>query len=257
MWKLPFIVFLTSILCLINSSFNYKPKEFVIKKTVKDPQFLSENNAWVDSVFNTLTADEKIAQLLMFPAYSNLGKAHEDNILNLIENYKIGGLIFMQGGPYRQALLLNKYQEKSKVPLLISMDAEWSLSMRLDSTVLYPRQMMLGAIQDNELIYEMGAEFARQLKRLGVNVSFSPVCDINNNPLNPVINDRAFGEDKYNVSLKSYYYMKGLQDNGVLACAKHFPGHGDTNVDSHKSLPVIKHNFQRLDSLELYPFQYN
>ena len=122
MWKLPFVVFLTSILCLINSSFNYKPKEFVIKKTVKDPQFLSENNAWVDSVFNNLTPDEKIAQLLMFPAYSNLGKAHEDNILNLIENYKIGGLIFMQGGPYRQALLLNKYQEKSKVPLLISMD---------------------------------------------------------------------------------------------------------------------------------------
>lgn len=256
MWRMSFVIFLTSVLCLVTTSFSYKTNDFPTKRTTKPPSFLDENNPWVDSVFNTLTQDEKIAQLLMLPAYSNKGKSHEEHILSLIKNYKIGGLIFMQGGPHRQAVLLNKYQSNSELPLLISMDAEWSLSMRLDSTVLYPRQMMLGAIQDNELIYEMGAEFARQLKRVGVHVSFSPVCDVNNNPLNPVINDRSFGEDKYNVSIKSYYYMKGLQDNGVLACAKHFPGHGDTHVDSHKALPVINHSFQRLDTLELYPFQY-
>jgi beta-glucosidase-like glycosyl hydrolase/CubicO group peptidase (beta-lactamase class C family) len=220
------------------------------------PPFLKADSLWVDSVFNTLTPDERITQLLMYPAYSNKDSKHEEQIKNLIKDYKIGGLIFMQGGPERQARLLNEYQNISKVPLLISMDAEWSLSMRLDSTVMYPRQMMLGAIQDNGLIYEMGAEFARQLKRVGVHISFSPDVDVNNNPLNPVINDRSFGEDKYNVSLKAYSYMKGLQDNGILATAKHFPGHGDTGVDSHKSLPQINHDRNRLDSIELYPFKY-
>lgn len=256
MWKLPSIFVLTLILCLVTSSSFFENNVCYSNNLVKDPPFLVKKNTWVDSVFNTLSLDEKIAQLLMIPVYSNKGKKHEDDILEIIQKYKIGGIIFMQGGPARQVNMLNNFQAKSKVPLLVSMDAEWSLSMRLDSTVLYPRQMMLGAIQDNNLIYEMGAEFARQLKRVGVHVSFSPVCDINNNPLNPVINDRSFGEDKHNVTMKSYYYMLGLQDNNVLATAKHFPGHGDTNVDSHKSMPVIKHNYQRLDSLELFPFRY-
>jgi beta-glucosidase-like glycosyl hydrolase/CubicO group peptidase (beta-lactamase class C family) len=220
------------------------------------PPFLNADTIWVDSIFNTLTEDERIAQLLMYPAYSNKDKTHEDHIKSLIKDYKIGGLIFMQGGPYRQVKLINEYQKLSKVPLLISMDAEWSLSMRLDSTVVYPRQMMLGAIQNNDLIYKMGAEFARQLKRTGVHISFSPDIDVNNNPLNPVINDRSFGENKYNVAIKGYHYMKGLQDNGIMACAKHFPGHGDTNVDSHHSLPQINHDIERLDSIEFYPFKF-
>ena len=220
------------------------------------PPFLSADSIWVDSVFNTLNLDEKIAQLLMVPAYSNKGEYHINQTIDLIQNYNIGGIIFMQGGPCRQANLINKYQSISRIPLLISMDAEWSLSMRLDSTIYYPRQMMLGAIQDNELIYDMGKEFARQLKRVGVHVNFAPVIDVNNNPNNPVINDRSFGEDKYNVCIKSYNYMKGLQDNKILATAKHFPGHGDTDVDSHKSLPIILHDKQRLDSLELFPFRY-
>lgn len=222
----------------------------------KYPEFLSVEEYWVDSVFNTLSQDERIAQLLMIPVYSNKDEKYNNNIIEEITKYKPGGIIFMQGNPVSQVKLLNRIQEVSKVPVLVAMDAEWSLGMRLDNVLNYPRQMMLGAIQDDKIIYEMGEEFARQLKRLGVNVSFAPVCDVNNNPKNPVINNRSFGENKYNVAIKSYYYMRGLQDNKIIATAKHFPGHGDTNVDSHKSLPVIKHSRTRIDSLELYPFKY-
>ncbi|MDD2635844.1 MAG: glycoside hydrolase family 3 N-terminal domain-containing protein [Bacteroidales bacterium] len=256
MWRTSGIILITLILSLINLSVSDISNTLLCGQAKIDPPFYLSDTVWVDSVFNSLLPDERIAQLLMVPAYSNKNAAHTDYIEKLIKEYKIGGLIFMQGGPIRQVNLINHYQAASKVPLLISMDAEWSLSMRLDSCVLYPRQMLLGAITDEQLIYDMGVEFARQLKRVGVHVSFSPVVDVNNNPLNPVINNRSFGEDKNNVCIKSYNYMKGLQDNRVLATAKHFPGHGDTYVDSHKSLPVINHNFKRLDSLELYPFKY-
>jgi beta-glucosidase-like glycosyl hydrolase len=256
MWKFSGIIFFTALLSFANLSPIFDHSIPQKERLIDDPPFYNADSIWVDSVMKNMSPDERIAQLFMVQAYSNKDVAHENYISNLISEYHIGGLIFMQGGPGRQVRLVNKYQSISKVPLLIAMDAEWSLSMRLDSTVLYPRQMMLGAIQDNQLIYEMGEEFARQLKRTGVHVNFAPVCDVNNNPSNPVINDRSFGEDKYNVALKSYYYMKGMQDNGVLATGKHFPGLGDTNVDSHKALPVINHNRDRLDSLELYPFRY-
>lgn len=226
------------------------------------PFFNPQNSSdkWVDSVFNTLDKDERIGQLLMVAAYSNRGKAHEDSIMQLIQKYKIGGLIFFQGGPVRQANLVNKYQEISDVPLMIAMDLEWGLGMRLDSTISYPYQMALGALQEEvpgqeNLIYEMGAEIARQCRRMGIHVNFAPVVDVNNNPANPVINYRSFGEDKINVAKKSIAYMKGMQDHKVLATAKHFPGHGDTGTDSHYDLPLIKHNRERLDSLELYPFR--
>lgn len=214
-----------------------------------------ERNVWVDSVFATLTPDEKIAQLLMVAAWSNRGKDHEQELLKLIRDYKIGGLIFFQGGPVREARQINKYQTASKVPLLVAMDAEWGLGMRLDSTISFPYQMTLGAIQNDTLIYKMGAEIARQMKRAGLHINFAPVADINNNPANPVINFRSFGEDKRNVTRKAIAYMRGLQANGILATAKHFPGHGDTDTDSHKALPQIGHSRQRLDSLELYPFR--
>jgi beta-glucosidase-like glycosyl hydrolase/CubicO group peptidase (beta-lactamase class C family) len=256
MWKNAGIFLFTIALSFANLSISIDSTNDCFSDFPTDPPFLTCDSVWVDSVFSTLSNDEKIAQLLMVQAYSRNSGNNQEYIDNLIEKYKIGGLIFMQGSPHSQVNLINRYQQVSKVPLLIAMDAEWSLSMRLDSTVLYPRQMMLGAIQNNELIYEMGVEFARQLKRVGVNVNFAPVIDVNNNPGNPVINDRSFGEDKFNVCVKSYKYMSGLQDNNILATAKHFPGHGDTDVDSHKSLPVIYHNRQRLDSLELYPFRY-
>ena len=164
--------------------------------------------------------------------------------------------MFLQGGPKRQAKLTNYYQSISKIPLMIALDAEWGVSMRLDSALRFPWQMTLGASSDSNLIYEMGAEIARQCRLIGVNINFAPVVDVNSNPNNPIINNRSFGEDYKKVSSLSLAYMQGLQDNNVLACAKHFPGHGDTDKDSHKTLPVINHSKYRLKKIELQPFDY-
>lgn len=222
----------------------------------KDPPFLSsEKNEWVDSIINKMTLDEKIGQLLMIAAYSNRDETHYQEIENYIKKYKIGGLIFFQGTPEKQAELTNRYQAISPTKLLIGFDGEWGLSMRLQNTINYPRQLMLGAIEDENLIYEMGVEFARQMKRIGIHVNFAPDIDVNNNPENPVINDRSFGDNKYNVTLKGKAYMAGMQDQHVLACGKHFPGHGDTNTDSHYDLPVLQHSKERLEKVELYPFK--
>ena len=231
-----------------------KPKQ-IQDDTPKDPPFLGAGKAWVDSVMATLSTEQRIGQLFMLAAYSNKDKAHEAEILRQITTHHIGGLIFMQGGPGRQARLTNSYQKASKVPLMISIDGEWGLSMRLDSTTVFPKQMTLGAIQNDTLIYKMGLEIGRQCRRLGINVNFAPVADVNNNPSNPVINMRSFGENKYNVAAKAIAYMRGLQDKNVLANAKHFPGHGDTDTDSHKALPYMKHSKERIDSLELFPFR--
>lgn len=211
--------------------------------------------AWVDSMMNQLSPEEKVAQLFMISAYSNKDEAHFAEIENFIKKYKLGGLIFMQGTPDKQAELINRYQKSANIPLLIGFDGEWGLSMRLKNVVEYPRQMLLGALQNDLLVYEMGREFARQMKLVGIHFNFAPVIDINNNPKNPVINDRAFGEDINNVIRKGIMYSKGLQDGGVLSSAKHFPGHGDTDVDSHYDLPVIKHSRARLDSVEFQPFR--
>lgn len=218
------------------------------------PPFLYVTSTWVDSVLQSMTPEQRIGQLFMVPAYSR-EDSNQNRVIDLIRNYHIGGIIFMQGGPVRQARLTNMFQGMSQVPLMIGQDAEWGLSMRIDSTISFPRELTLGAIQDNHLIYEFGKEMARQCKRIGVNVSFSPVVDINSNPLNPVIGDRSFGQDKFNVAAKGIMYMQGLQDGGVLACAKHFPGHGDTDEDSHKTLPTINSTRNQLDSVELYPFR--
>jgi len=227
-----------------------------ICNSFSQPVFFKSDTRWVDSVFNSLSPDQRIGQLFMVAAYSN-EKKDEKEIKRLIDSCGIGGLIFFQGGPKRQAHLTNYYQSISKVKLLIAIDGEWGLDMRLDSTVRFPRQMTLGAIpsQADSLIYLMGKEIARECKRLGIHVNFAPVVDINNNPRNPVISNRSFGENKFNVARKSLLYMKGLQDAGVLACAKHFPGHGDTDSDSHKTLPVISQSKERIDSLELFPFK--
>jgi len=212
--------------------------------------------AWVESTFNSLTEDQRIAQLFMIRAHSDKGADHIAKVTKLVRDYQVGGLCFFQGTPEKQAELTNKYQQLSKVPLMISMDAEWGLGMRLKaSTISFPHNLALGAIQNNNLLYDMGLEVARECRRLGVHVNFAPVVDINNNKNNPVINYRSFGEDRYNVAAKSYMYMKGMQDGNLMACAKHFPGHGDTNVDSHYDLPVIQHDMSRLDSIEMFPFR--
>ena len=214
-----------------------------------------ESIIWAKKVLDTLTIDEKLGQLFMIPAWSNKKSDHTTAILKLILEEKIGGIIMMQGGPLSQTRMVNTFQLNSDLPLMISQDAEWGPAMRLDSAIRFPKNLVLGAVQDDQLIYRLGLEIAKQCRATGVQVNFSPVADINNNPLNPVINDRSFGEDKDNVTRKSIQMMRGLQDGGVLACAKHFPGHGDTDTDSHLDLPVIRHLPERMDSLELYPFK--
>lgn len=222
----------------------------------QQPEFLEYTNSkWVDSIMQDLTPNERIAQLIMVAAYSNRDLKHKEAILKLIKEQKIGGLIFFQGTAKKQVQLMNDYQLVSKVPLLGAIDAEWGLGMRLDNTISFPYQMALGAIQNDTLLYKMGQEVARQVKRTGLHMNFAPVVDVNNNPNNPVINYRSFGENKEKVAEKGIAYMRGMQDQKILTTAKHFPGHGDTDTDSHKALPQINHPFTRLDSLEMYPFK--
>lgn len=210
---------------------------------------------WADSVYAQLNPDERIGQMFMVAAYSGGKNFNEEAITRLIDQHQVGGLIFMQGGPLRQALLQNKYQSRAQVPLLIAMDAEWGLGMRLDSVMNFPRQMMLGAAGDSALMYQVGMAIAYQFKRIGAHINFAPVVDINNNPANPVINSRSFGEDKLKVTRLGKAYMSALQDNGIMACLKHFPGHGNTDVDSHKDLPTITQSRAQLNETELYPFK--
>ncbi len=210
---------------------------------------------WVDSVYASLDLDQHIAQLLMIRVQTDQDQAYYDQKAALVARYNIGGVAFFKGGPQRQAQLTNRLQESAATPLLVAMDAEWGLSMRLDSTISFPRQMTLGAIADEGLIYQMGFEIGRQLLRMGVHMNFAPVVDVNNNPANPVINFRSFGESRYNVARKGSAYMRGMQDAGILACAKHFPGHGDTDADSHYTLPLLRQSFNEIDSIHLYPFR--
>jgi len=224
---------------------------------VATAQYKSKLNReqWVDSVFNSLSDDQRIAQLMVIRAHSNLGPDHVAKVVNDIRQYNVGALCFFQGGPIRQANLTNYYQSIAKTPLMMTIDGEWGLGMRLDSVTKYPYQLTMGAINDENLVYRMGVAIGEQCKRIGVHVNYAPVIDINNNPNNPVIGYRSFGEDKDKVSKYGVAIMKGMQDAGIMACAKHFPGHGDVDVDSHYDLPVINKSMKQLDSLELVPFR--
>ena len=215
---------------------------------------VEEQNRWVDSVYNSMSLKEKVGQLFMISVSSESGKSYIEQAKRQIAEEYIGGVIFSKGGPSRQAKLTNEFQEISKTPLLIGMDAEWGLAMRLDSTFALPWNMTLGAIQDNKLIADAGAAISRNTKRLGVHINFAPVVDINTNPENPIIGNRSFGENKINVAEKSLAFMRGMHREGVLSSAKHFPGHGDTDADSHKTLPTIPFSKERLEDLELYPY---
>jgi beta-glucosidase-like glycosyl hydrolase/CubicO group peptidase (beta-lactamase class C family) len=213
---------------------------------------------WVDSVFKTLSKNQKIAQLMVV-RLSTIGADrtvtfYDQQVEEAIRKYNIGGLCLFQGGPVKQATILNHLQQVAQTPLLVTIDAENGVGMRMDSVLGLPRQMMMGAVQNPALIYQYGRVVGEQCKRIGIQVNYAPVVDINNNPNNPVINDRSFGEDKYKVADYGIAYMKGMQDVGVMGCAKHFPGHGDVDVDSHLDLPVINKSKAQLDSLELYPF---
>ncbi|MBV2228693.1 glycoside hydrolase family 3 N-terminal domain-containing protein [Sphingobacterium sp. NPDC055431] len=233
---------------LISAAFAQNKPNFV--------DFINQKHSWVDSVFNTLTPKQRIGQLFLVRAHTNLGQKYVDSVKQVIEKEQLGGLVVFQGGPVRHANMFNQYDKVSKVPLLITFDGEWGLGMRMpDSTISYPYQMTLGAIQNNNLLYEMGRQVARDFHRMGMHFNFAPVVDINNNPNNPVINFRSFGDNKYKVTEKAKAYMDGMVQGGILASLKHFPGHGDTDVDSHHDLPQLKFDKARLDSLEMYPFR--
>jgi len=228
---------------------------FISQISLAQKNHRTEQSVWVDSVYNQMSFDERVGQLFMVAAYSNKDTVHTNAIDKLITNYKIGGLIFFQGGPYRQARLTNQFQAKSKLPMFIGIDAEWGLAMRLDSVNRFPWNMTLGAIQNNKLIEKVGEEYGKQSKRMGIHFNFAPVLDINTNPLNPIIGNRSFGEDKFNVTEKALALMKGVQREGVFATGKHFPGHGATETDSHHTLPMVNFTKERIDDVEFYPYK--
>lgn len=213
------------------------------------------NDSRVDSILNTLTVREKIAQLIWVPAWASEKDDNFRQVEELVRKHGIGGVIFFEGSRDRQVSYTGRISKAAKIPLIIAQDAEWGTGMRIREIEDFPYQMTMGALQDDSLIYRMGAAVAWQCRDIGVNVNLAPVADVNNNPLNPVINYRSFGEDPWKVASKAVMYMKGLQDNGIMACAKHFPGHGDTDVDSHTGLPVIRGDRMRFDAVELVPFR--
>ena len=210
---------------------------------------------WVEEHYNAMSLEQKIGQLFMVSVASNEGKAATEKIKKQIEEEHIGGVIFLRGGPVRQAQLTNEYQALSRLPLLIGMDAEWGLSMRLDSTYAFPYNTTLGAITDSSVVQKVGKRIGEHAKRLGVHINFAPDIDVNINPLNPIIGSRSFGEDRESVARNGIAMMKGMQSAGILTTGKHFPGHGDTATDSHHALPEIPFTRERLDSIELYPYK--
>ncbi len=215
----------------------------------------SRQTIWVDSVLQNMTLDEKLGQLFIIRSFAKKEEEQSIKILSLIKDFHIGGVCFFKGTVPAMVDLINRYQSLSRWPLLMSMDAEWGMGMRLTDLLSFPKQITLGAMENNQLIYQMAREMAAQMKDLGIHMNFAPVLDINNNICNPVINERSFSSNRKKVIAKSFAYMQGLQDGGVLSCLKHFPGHGDTEIDSHADLPTINCSKQRLDSIELYPFK--
>ena len=220
-----------------------------------DQKLYQKAEKYADSLYQQLSLDEKIGQLYIVALYNNRGEEEIQKIRNLVEKEKIGGLILMQDDAEKHINLLNEFQGKSRIKMMIGIDGEWGLFQRFSAAHKFPWAMTLGAIQDNSLIYEMTSKIAEDCKRMGIYWDFAPVVDVNTNPSNPIIGNRSFGSDINNVISKGLAYAQGLQDHGVLASMKHFPGHGDTNTDSHLDLPVVSHNLERLNSVELAPFK--
>ena len=240
------LLFLFSV--AINLQAQYQPKNI-------SPQQIKKANQWVDNTYQSLSQDEKLGQLFIVAVYTNKDEAHINSVRNIVINDKIGGLILMQDDAAREINLVNEFQKKSKIPLMIGMDAEWGIFQRIASAHKFPWAATLGAIQDKNLITEMSAKIAEDCKRMGINWDFAPVVDVNTNPNNPIIGNRSFGSEVTNVVSSAMAYSNGLQDNNILAAIKHFPGHGDTDTDSHLDLPVVSHSLKRLNEIEIAPFK--
>ena len=232
----------------LHLSAQYQPKNI-------SKEDLKKADQWVNKTYNSLSQDQKLGQLFIVALYTNKGEDHISNVRRIVEQEQIGGLILMQDDAAREITLVNEFQSKSKVPLMIGMDAEWGLFQRIAAAHKFPWAMTLGAIQDKNLITKMAAKIAEDSKRMGINWDFAPVVDVNTNPDNPIIGNRSFGSEVQNVVNSALAYSNGLQDNRILAAIKHFPGHGDTSTDSHFDLPVVAHNLDRLNAVELAPFK--
>ena len=241
------------ILVFIFGCVGYLQAQFSPKNITKDLD--KKAVKYADSLYAKLSMDERIGQLYIVALYTNKDQNHISGVRKLVEQEKIGGIILMQDDAEQEIALVNEFQKKSRVPMLFGMDAEWGLYQRIKTAHKFPWAMTLGAIQDNNLVYEMASKIAEDAKKMGIYWNFAPVVDVNTNPKNPIIGNRSFGSDVQNVIAKALAYAQGLQDNGVLAAIKHFPGHGDTDVDSHLDLPVVKHSLERLNKIELAPFK--
>ena len=244
---------ISCILVFIFGCVGYLQAQFSPKNITKDLD--KKAVKYADSLYAKLSMDERIGQLYIVGLYTNKDQNHISGVRKLVEQERIGGIILMQDDAEQEIALVNEYQKKSRVPMLFGMDAEWGLYQRIKTAHKFPWAMTLGAIQDNNLVYEMASKIAEDAKKMGIYWNFAPVVDVNTNPKNPIIGNRSFGSDVQNVIAKALAYAQGLQDNGVLAAIKHFPGHGDTDVDSHLDLPVVKHSLERLNKIELAPFK--
>ena len=244
---------ISCILVFIFGCVGYLQAQFSPKNITKDLD--KKAVKYADSLYARLSMDERIGQLYIVALYTNKDQNHISGVRKLVEQERIGGIILMQDDAEQEIALVNEFQKKSRVPMLFGMDAEWGLYQRIKTAHKFPWAMTLGAIQDNNLVYEMASKIAEDAKKMGIYWNFAPVVDVNTNPKNPIIGNRSFGSDVQNVIAKSLAYAQGLQDNGVLAAIKHFPGHGDTDVDSHLDLPVVKHSLERLNKIELAPFK--
>lgn len=244
---------ISCILVFIFGCVGYLQAQFSPKNITKDLD--KKAVKYADSLYSKLSMDERIGQLYIVALYTNKDQNHISGVRKLVEQERIGGIILMQDDAEQEIALVNEFQKKSRVPMLFGMDAEWGLYQRIKTAHKFPWAMTLGAIQDNNLVYEMASKIAEDAKKMGIYWNFAPVVDVNTNPKNPIIGNRSFGSDVQNVIAKSLAYAQGLQDNGVLAAIKHFPGHGDTDVDSHLDLPVVKHSLERLNKIELAPFK--
>ena len=244
---------ISCILVFIFGCVGYLQAQFAPKNITKDLD--KKAVKYADSLYAKLSMDERIGQLYIVALYTNKDQNHISGVRKLVEQERIGGIILMQDDAEQEIALVNEFQKKSRVPMLFGMDAEWGLYQRIKTAHKFPWAMTLGAIQDNNLVYEMASKIAEDAKKMGIYWNFAPVVDVNTNPKNPIIGNRSFGSDVQNVIAKALAYAQGLQDNGVLAAIKHFPGHGDTDVDSHLDLPVVKHSLERLNKIELAPFK--
>ena len=240
-WLLAFLISLS-----INAQ--YLPKNLTVSDKVAAQK-------WVEQTYKNMSQDERLGQLFIVALYTNKDKAHIEQVREIVKNEKIGGLILMQDDAAQHIHLLNEFQTYNKIPLLVGIDGEWGVYQRIAAAQKFPWAITLGAIQNKELIYKMAQKIAEDCKRMGVNWDFAPVVDVNTNPMNPIIGNRSFGSSVENVVTSALPYAQGLQDANVLAAIKHFPGHGDTSTDSHLDLPVVAHDMERLQHIELAPFQ--